>query len=340
MAVAEGTAMSDLSLDSLQAAAAMVHAQVPHTPQYAWPLLAVRLGCEVWVKHENHTPTGAFKVRGAITYVDWLRRAHPEVKGIITATRGNHGQAQARAARAAGLSITIVVPHGNAREKNAAMRAFGANLIEHGHDFDSAKAEASRLALEQGLFMVPAYHGELVRGVASYGLELFQVAPDLDTVYVPVGCGSGLCGTIAARDALGLKTKVVGVVSAHVDAAKRSFEAGRLIASPSAFTFADGVAVCTPVQAALDYFGTRADRFVAVTDDEVAEAVRVYWQDTHNLAEGAGAVALAALMQEKAAMHAKKVAVILSGGNGDMSQMAEILRGDTPRVNQDMRKAI
>lgn len=332
--------MTDLSLAALRAAAAMIHAQMPPTPQYAWPLLGQRAGCQLWVKHENHTPTGAFKARGAITYIDWLRRTHPEVTGIITATRGNHGQAQARAARAAGLSVTIVVPHGNAREKNAAMRAFGANLIEHGHDFDSAKAEAVRMAAEQGLFMVPAFHGELVRGVASYGLELFDAVPDLDTVYVPVGCGSGLCGTIAARDALGLKTRVVGVVSAHVDAAKRSFEAGRLIASESADTFADGVAVCTPVQGALDYFGPRADRFVAVTDDEVAEAIRIYWQDTHNAAEGAGAVSLAALLQEKDAMAGKKVAVILSGGNGDMSQMAEILGGATPRVNQDVRKAI
>jgi len=332
--------MTDFSLASLRAAAAMIHAQMPPTPQYAWPLLGERAGCQLWVKHENHTPTGAFKARGAITYIDWLRRAHPEVTGIITATRGNHGQAQARAAKAAGLSVTIVVPHGNAREKNAAMRAFGANLIEHGHDFDSAKAEAVRMAAEQGLFMVPAYHGELVRGVASYGLELFDAVPDLDTVYVPVGCGSGLCGTIAARDALGLKTRVVGVVSAHVEAAKRSFEAGRLIASDSANTFADGVAVCTPVQGALDYFGPRADRFVAVTDDEVAEAIRIYWQDTHNAAEGAGAVSLAALLQEKDAMAGKKDAVILSGGHGDMSQMAEILGGATPRVSQDVREAL
>jgi threonine dehydratase len=322
--------VNDFSLDSLRAAQTMVAAQVAPTPQYAWPLLAERLGCDIWVKHENHTPTGAFKVRGAITYIDWLRRTHPDVTGIITATRGNHGQAQVRAARAAGLTATIVVPHGNALEKNAAMRAFGAELIEHGEDFDGAKAEAIARAQQYGLFMVPAYHDELVRGVASYGLELFDAVADIDTVYVPVGCGSGLCGTIAARDALGLQTKVVGVVSAHVDAAKQSFEAGRLIASPTAHTFADGVAVCTPVQAALDYFGCRAERFVSVTDDEVAAAVRVLWQDTHNLAEGAGAVAMAALMQEADRMRGKRVAVILSGGNCDQSQAAEILAGNTP----------
>jgi len=324
--------MTDFSLPALRAAAERIHEQVPPTPQYAWPLLAARAGCEVWVKHENHTPTGAFKVRGAITYIDWLTRTHPEVKGIITATRGNHGQAQVRAAVAAGIGATIIVPHGNSVEKNAAMRAFGADLIEYGHDFDSAKREAEARAAQYGLFMVPSYHDQLVLGVASYGLELFDAVPELDTVYVPVGCGSGLCGTIAARDALGLKTKVVGVVSAHVDGAKQSFEAGRLISTETAYTFADGVAVCTPVQAALDYFGPRADRFVAVTDDEVAQAVRIYWQDTHNLAEGAGAVALAALLQEKDAMAGRKVAVILSGGNADMAQVATILGGETPRV--------
>jgi len=320
------------SLEELRAASQRVYQDMPPTPQFAWPLLAQRTGCEVWVKHENHTPTGAFKARGAITYIDWLTATHPQVKGIITATRGNHGQAQVRAARAAGLTATIIVPHGNAREKNAAMRAFGADLIEHGHDFDSAKAEALSRAAQYGLFMVPSYHAELVRGVASYGLELFDAVPDLDTVYVPVGCGSGLCGTIAARDALGLKTKVVGVVSAHVDAAKRSFEAGKLLPSPTAHTFADGVAVCTPVQDALDVFGKGAERFVAVTDDEVAEAIRAYWQDTHNLAEGAGAVALAALMQEQDAMKGKRVAVILSGGNMDQAQAAQVLGGETPRV--------
>lgn len=320
------------TIDELRTAAARIYEVMPPTPQYAWPLLAERSGCDVWVKHENHTPTGAFKARGAVTYIDWLRKTHPEVQGIITATRGNHGQAQVRAARAAGLSATIIVPFGNAREKNAAMRAFGAELIEHGHDFDSAKAEAHARAVQYGLFMVPSYHEELVRGVASYGLELFDAVSDIDTVYVPVGCGSGLCGTIAARNALGLKTKVVGVVSAHVDAAKRSFEQKRLIASETAYTFADGVAVCTPVQPALDYFGVHAERFVAVTDDEVAEAIRIYWQDTHNLAEGAGAVALAALLQERDAMKGKRVAVILSGGNCDQSQVAEILMGNTPNA--------
>jgi len=237
------------SLASLQQAADLVHAQVAPTPNFAWPLLKQRTGCEVWVKHENHTPTGAFKARGAITYIDWLRRAHPEVKGIITATRGNHGQAQVRAATAAGLSATIIVPHGNAREKNAAMRAFGADLIEHGHDFDSAKAEAIARAAQYGLFMVPAYHEQLVRGVASYGLELMTAVPDLDTIYVPAGCGSGRSGTIAARDARGPKSKVGGVVSSVGDGAKPRFEEGRLISTPPAQTFSAGTAAFKPVRA-------------------------------------------------------------------------------------------
>jgi threonine dehydratase len=326
------------TLTELRTAAARIYQEMPPTPQYAWPLLKERLGCEVWIKHENHSPTGAFKVRGAITYIDWLKATLPDVKGIITATRGNHGQAQVRAARAAGLTATIIVPEGNALEKNSAMRAFGAELIEHGHDFDTAKAEAHARAEQYGLFMVPSYHAELVRGVASYGLELFDAVPDLDTVYVPVGCGSGLCGVIAARDAMGLKTKIVGVVSAHVDAAKRSFELGRLVASPTAHTFADGVAVCTPVQEALDVFGKGADRFVGVTDDEVAEAIRVYWQDTHNIAEGAGAVPLAALMQERDQMAGKRVGVILSGGNMDMKEVAVVMAGNTPQPSIKARE--
>ncbi|MEE9433444.1 MAG: threonine dehydratase [Sphingorhabdus sp.] len=320
------------TIEELRAAQKRVYREMPPTPQYAWPLLAERTGCEVWVKHENHTPTGAFKVRGGITYMDWLKQTHPDVDGIITATRGNHGQSQARAARKAGLSVTIIVPQGNSVEKNTAMRGFGAELIEYGRDFDRAKAEANSRATQYGTFMVPAFHKELCRGVATYGMELFDAVPDLDTVYVPVGCGSGLCATIAARDALGLSVKIVGVVSAHADAAKRSFEQGELVQSPTAFTFADGVAVCKPVPEAVEYFARGAERFVAVDDDEVAEAVRIYWQDTHNIAEGAGAVALAALLQEKDQMQGKRVAVILSGGNCDQSQIAEILQGRTPKT--------
>jgi threonine dehydratase len=315
----------------LEDAARLVHAHMPATPQYAWPLLAERTGAKVWVKHENHTPAGAFKIRGGITLIDWLRRTQPDCPGIVTATRGNHGQSQARAARAAGLRALVYVPRGNSPEKNAAMRAFGAELVEHGDDFDEAREEAFRVGAELGLFIVPPFHRELVRGVATYGWELLTARPDLDTVYVPIGCGSGICGVIAARDALGLKTKVVGVVSDAAPCAKLSVEAGRLIETPTARTFADGMAVRVPVQAAFDIYRTGADRIVAVSDDEVAEAIRAYYTDTHNLAEGAGAAPLAALMQEREKMEGRTVGVILCGGNIDADWMAEILAGRTPK---------
>jgi len=320
------------TLHELEDAAALVHRHMPPTPQYAWPTLAERLGCEVWVKHENHGPTGAFKVRGGITFIDWLRREHPDCPGVITATRGNHGQSQARAARARGLRAVIYVPRGNSVEKNAAMQAFGAELREHGADFDEARQEAMRAARAEGLYPVPPFHRELVRGVATYGLELFRAAPDLDTVYVPIGCGSGICGVIAARDALGLGTEVVGVVSGAAQCAKLSVEAGRPVETPTARTFADGMAVRVPVQAALDIYGPGAARIVAVDDDEVAEAIRVYFRDTHNLAEGAGAAPLAALMQEQDRMAGRKAGVILCGGNIDTGWFRTILAGGTPTV--------
>ena len=318
--------------DELDEAQRIIHQRMPPTPQYVWPQICDKAGATVWVKHENHTPTGAFKIRGGITFMDWLKRAHPGTKGIITATRGNHGQSQARAATAAGLRAKILVPHGNSVEKNAAMRAFGATVVEFGDDFDEARIEAARLAEEESLFMVPPFHVELVRGVATYGLELFTAAPNLDTVYVPIGCGSGICGLITVRDLLGLETRIVGVVSTEAQAAKLSFEAGRLIETDSAKTFADGMAVRVPVAEAFEIYSKGADRIVAVSDDEVAEAMRIYYRDTHNLAEGAGAAALAALLQERDVMRSKTVGVILCGGNVDAEPFATVLRGDTPKV--------
>ncbi|MBD9465707.1 threonine dehydratase [Pseudomonas sp. Pdm06] len=317
--------MHTLTRDDIEHAARHLYQFMPATAQYAWPLLAERLGCTVWVKHENHTPTGAFKVRGGLTFVHWLKREHPEAKGIVTATRGNHGQSLALAATALGLKALIVVPQGNSVEKNNAMRGFGGEVVEFGRDFDEAREEAARLAHAQGLYLVPPFHPELVRGVATYGLELFKAVPDLDTVYVPIGCGSGICAVIAARDALGLKTQVVGVVSTEADAAKLSFETGRLCETASANTFADGLAVRRPIPEAFAIYGAAAARIVAVSDAEIAEAMRVYYTDTHNLAEGAGAAALAALMQEREAMQGKKVGVILSGGNIDRPVYAQLI---------------
>ena len=322
----------DLSVDELQEACGLVYGQMQPTPQIAWPQLTQRLGCEVWVKHENHAPTGSFKVRGGITFIDWVLRNYPEAQGICTATRGNHGQSQARAAHAAGLVAKIFAPQGNSVEKNAAMQAYGATLIEFGTDFDTAKEEAFRIADAEDLVTVPPFHPELVRGVATYGFELLSAVPDLDTVYVPIGCGSGICGTILARDALGLATKVVGVVSSAAQTAKLSVEAGRMIETNSCETFADGIAVRVPVPEAVGIFGRGAKRIVSVSDDEIAEAIRIYFRDTHNLAEGAGAASLAALMQERDTMEGRKVAVILSGGNIDTAWYQQVLSGGIPQV--------
>jgi len=306
------------SLIELEDAAALVYQAFPGTPQYRWPLLAERLGTEIWIKHENHTPTGAFKVRGGLVYASSLKRERPACPGIISATRGNHGQSLAFAGARAGIPVTIVMPRGNSVEKNAAMRAFGARLVEHGEDFEAAVAEASRLAAAEGLEFVPSFHRELVRGVATYSLELFRAVPDLDVLYAPIGLGSGICGAIRARDVLGLSTEIVGVQAAGADAYARSFGAGHVIGLNQAITNADGMATRQPDVDAFAMIRAGAARIVTVTDDEIAAAVRAYWTDTHNLAEGAGAAPLAAALQEKDHLAGRKVGVVLSGGNIDL----------------------
>ena len=316
-----------LSLTEIEQAARIVYGAMPPTPQYAWPLLAKRTGCEVWVKHENHTPTGAFKVRGGLVYMDRLKRQSPAQKGVISATRGNHGQSIALAATRAGIAATIVVPAGNSVEKNAAMRALGAELIEAGHDFDSARDSALRLAHERGLVMVPSFHRDLVSGVASYALEMFRGCPPLDTVYVPIGLGSGICGVIAARDALGLSTKVAGVVSTGAAAYALSFAAGKVVNTNRADTMADGMAVRGPDAQALEIILKGADHIVQVSDDEIADAMRAYYEDTHQLTEGAGAAALAALLQERERLAGKRIGLILSGGNIDRALYLRVLAG-------------
>ncbi|MHC6226778.1 threonine dehydratase [Pseudomonas sp. X10] len=312
-------------LPALQDAARLVHAHVPATPQYAWPRLAERVGCEVWVKHENHAPTGAFKVRGGLLYVRSLLARSEPPRGLVTATRGNHGQSMALAAGQAGLPLVIVIPHGNSREKNAAMRALGAELIEHGVDFDQAREEAARVAERLGYEMVPSFHPELVRGVATYALELFEAVADLDCVYVPIGMGSGICGLIQARNLLGLKTQIVGVVSSAADAYALSLEQGRIVTTASADTFADGMACRVPHPDAFALIREHAARIVRVDDEEIAHAMRIYHEDTHNTAEGAGAAALAALLQERERQAGRKVAVVLSGANVDRERYAQVL---------------
>ncbi|MGX1105764.1 MULTISPECIES: threonine dehydratase [Bradyrhizobium] len=304
-------------LNELERAHRIVVTAVPATPAHAWPLLAERLGTEVVVKHENHTPTGAFKVRGGLVYLERLKRERPDVPGIISATRGNHGQSLAFAAGRHGVPATIYVPRGNSVEKNRAMHAFGAELVEHGDDFQAAREEAERRAQFAGLHMVPSFHPDLVLGVATYALELFRTAPGLDILYVPIGQGSGICGCIMARDLLGLKTEIVGVQSAEAPSYALSFAAGKIVTTETSNTLADGMATRIPDADAFALIQKGASRIVQVSDDEVGQAIRAYWTDTHNLAEGAGAAALAAALQEKSRLAGKRVGLILSGGNID-----------------------
>jgi threonine dehydratase len=307
------------SLPELEAALSLVYESFPGTPQYAWPLLAQRCGAEVWVKHENHTPTGAFKLRGGLLYAERLRRERPHVRGIVSATRGNHGQSLAWAGRRYDIPVTVVVPHGNSVEKNAAMRAFGARLVEYGDDFEMAREEAARLAIAERLEFAPSFAPDLVKGVATYSLELFRAAPPLDALYVPIGLGSGICGAILVRDLLGLRTEIIGVQATGAPAYARSFEEGRVVALNRAETHADGVAVRQPDADAFAIIRAGAARIVTVSDDAIADAIRAYWTDTHNLVEGAGAAPLAALMQEKPHMAGKRVGLVISGGNIDLA---------------------
>ena len=305
------------SLQEIRRAHELVLSALRPTPALSWPLLDQRLGAEVIVKHENHLPTGAFKVRGGLTYVDALTKREPETQGLISATRGNHGQSLAFAAKRRGIQATILVPHGNSTEKNAAMRALGAELIEFGSDFQAAREEAMRLASLRGLRLVPSFHRDLALGVSTYAFELLSERPDLDVLYVPIGQGSGICGCIAARDALALKTEIVGVQSTEAPAYSLSFAAGRPVPTSSADTLADGMATRIPDQEALEVILKGAARIILVSDDEVAAAVRAYWTDTHNLAEGAGAAGLAAAVKERPRLRGRKIGLVLSGGNID-----------------------
>jgi len=316
--------VSTPTLADLRDAAALVRAHVAPTPQHPWPLLRERSGLQLWVKHENHTPVGAFKVRGGIVYFDRLLAHVPRPSGVIAATRGNHGQSIALAARAHGLPVTIVVPHGNSREKNAAMRALGATLVEHGDDFQAAREHAQALAARHGWHMVPSFHADLVAGVASYALELFEAVPRLDAVLVPIGLGSGACGLIAARDALQLDTEIIGVVSDGAPTYALSLRAGRVVAHDVTTQLADGMACRIAEEAALPILQRGLSQVVSVSDGDVAAAMRLLFECTHQVAEGAGAAALAAAMQLPR-LRGRRVAVVLSGGNVDCDVYARVL---------------
>ena len=316
--------------ESIAEARRIVYLSMAPTPQQRWPLLDARLGAAVWVKHENHTPVGAFKLRGGLVYFDGLLRREPGCPGVVSATRGNHGQSVGFAARRHGIAATIVVPHGNSVEKNAAMRALGVELVEHGDDFQAARVYAIELAAARGLHMVPSFHDDLVRGVATYWIELFEAtaatqAPDV--VFVPIGLGSGICAAVAARAATGVRSRIIGVVSAHATAYQQSFRAGRPIEAPAATVLADGMACRVPDPDALAVIRREVDDVIAVTDDEIAAAMRALFADTHNVAEGAGAAALAGAMQQRERWAGKTVGVTISGGNVDSDVYARVLSG-------------
>jgi threonine dehydratase len=313
------------TLEELEAAAALVYKSMPATPQYRWPLLEARVGTTVWVKHENHGPTGAFKVRGGLVYMDQLLRDGKKPAGVVSATTGNHGQSIGYAARQYDVAATVVVPLGNSIGKNAAMRALGVEVIEKGHDFQSASETADEIATERGWHRYPSFHPWLVRGVGTYALELFKAAPDIDTVYVPIGLASGLCGVIAARDALGRRARVVAVVSAGAPAFALSYERGKPVSHEVTTTIADGMACRTPDPLALAIASRGVERVVQVTDDEVKSAMRALFADTHNVAEGAGAAALAALLKDKESMRGRTAAIVLTGGNVDSGVYARII---------------
>jgi len=317
------------TIAEIRSAAELIYQLMPATPQYCWPLLGARLGAEVWLKHENQTPTGAFKARTAVVYVDELMKREPTTRGLIAATRGNHGQSVALAAKRFGISATIVVPHGNSREKNAAMRAQGGTLIEFGADYQAAREKALELAAERQLHMVQPYHYDIVRGVATYWLELFSSVKDIDVAYVPIGMGSGICSAVAVRNGLGLRTKLVGVISAHAPSYGESFEQRKVVEAPATTRLADGMACRKPDEQALAILLENIEHIVRVTDDEVAEAMRHIFTDTHNVVEGAGAAGLAAALKEKDQLQGKRVALVATGANVDSEVFARVLQGQS-----------
>ena len=313
------------TLSQIEAAAQVVYREFQATPQYQWAMLSQRLGTPCWVKHENHTPVGAFKIRGGLTYFDQLRQRGALPQRVISATRGNHGQSIGWAARAHHVPCSIVVPLGNSLEKNAAMRALGVTLIEHGTDFQESREHAIALAAQTGAHMVPSFHADLLSGVSSYWWEFFKAVPQLDVVYVPIGQGSGVCSAIAAKLALGLKARIVGVVSLHATTYADSLEQGRVVPAPVTTQLADGMACRIADQAALDIMAKHLDHIVKVSDAEVAQAMRCIYTDTHNVAEGAGAAGFAAAMQERHMLHGQVVGTVLSGANVDAATLAQVL---------------
>jgi threonine dehydratase len=313
------------TLAEIESIADGINAVVPPTPQFSWPLLNARVGCELWVKHENHTAIGSFKIRGALNFINQLVARAPQTRGVVAATRGNFGQAVAFAASRHGLSATIVVPHGNSAEKNRAMLGLGAELIEYGEDFESALVRSEALARERGLHWVPSFHRDLAWGNAVSMLDFLRNTPPLDWIYIPIGLGSGVCGFMAARAALGLPTAIVGVASDQAPAIALSFENRRVTQFPASTRIADGLACTKPNGEAFAFIIQGVTRIVRVTDDETEAAMRAYFSDTHNVADGAAGAALAAILRERREIAGKRIGVVLSGGNVDAATFARVL---------------
>jgi threonine dehydratase len=313
------------SLEQVREAQKLVYRYMPATPQYSWPLVNERLDAEAWIKHENHTPVGAFKLRGALVYATWLKETQPELRGVVAATRGNFGQGVGMAARLLGMKATIVVPHDNSVEKNRAMMAQGVELLEYGHDFQESLEFARTLAVQRGFAMFESFHERLVWGTATYALEFLEAAPPLDVVYVPIGMGSSICGMAAARNALKLQTEIVGATSSECRGTALSFSEHRIVEAPARTEIADGLACRRPSADAMEIIWSEAARMVEVPDDEIAQAMRIYYEDTHNLAEGAGAAALAAALKEKDSLRGKRAGIVLTGGNVDREKFAAVL---------------
>jgi threonine dehydratase len=316
------------SLAEIEQAQRVVYAHMPPTPQYTWPLMNQRLGTEVWLKHENHSPVGAFKLRGALVYMDWLKKSQPGIKGVAAATRGNHGQGVGMAARLNGLKAVIVVPHGNSKEKNRAMAAQGAELIVHGNDFQESLEYSAGLAVERGFAKVESFHVQLLMGTGTYAKEFLEGVPTLDTVYVPIGLGSSICGMAAARNALGLETEIVGVVSKASPSYSLSFAQRKVVEAPSKTEIADGLACRKPNAQAMEFIWKNVARIFEVSDGEIAAAMRALYEDTHNIVEGAGAAGVAAAMAEKKANYDKRIGIVITGGNVDMEVYARVLAGE------------
>ena len=315
-------------LEEIRAAQEIVYRHMRPTPQYSWPLLNQRLDAEAWIKHENHTPAGSFKIRGPLIYLEWLCRSRPGLRGVIAATRGNHGQGVALAAKAFGLKASVVVPLGNSSEKNRAMRAQGAELIEYGRDFQASLEHAREFAAGEGLALIESFHERLVMGTATYAMELFEGAPELEAVYVPIGLGSSICGMAAARNALGRKTKIVGVVAAESPSYARSFEQRRVVEAPAQTEIADGLACRIPNRDALEIILAEVERVMEVAEDEIRRAMRTYYEDTHNLAEGAGAAALAGALRDREVLRGRRIGAILTGSNVDREVYAAVLNAE------------